>query len=72
MTEEEARTKWCPMVRFAANEEDSAANRWPSLDKPVVTMTPDESMCIASDCMMWVWSDATYEGATGKCGLIAR
>ena len=39
MTEEEAKTKWCPMVR-AGNE--AGCNRQDASDK-----------CIASGCMMW-------------------
>jgi len=42
MTEEEAKTKWCPMVRPGRNrnfiDEKDAFN---------------DSLCIGSDCMMW-------------------
>ena len=51
MTEQEARTKWCPMARVSTysvgNPAESAANR---TDEG----TPyPASRCIASDCMMW-------------------
>jgi len=53
MTEQEARTKWCPMARVSTysvgNPAESAANR---TDEG----TPyPASRCIASDCMMWRW-----------------
>ncbi len=69
MTEQEARTKWCPMARVSTysvgNPAESAANR---TDEG----TPyPASRCIASDCMMWRWEeDHTYTGKhDGSCGL---
>jgi hypothetical protein len=57
MTEEEARKKWCPMVRFNA----TGANRWTFADCPddweaKDRENPDMARCIASDCMMWRWN----------------
>ena len=47
MTEDEAMTKWCPMVRHtAANNEVYQTNRGEH---------PDMVNCIASGCMMWQW-----------------
>jgi len=48
MTEEEARTKWCPMVRIT----------WyptPAPETSISGWNRDEinTNCIASDCMMW-------------------
>ena len=45
MTEDEAKTKWCPMIRWtsAQNGLDSFENRGANC------------MCITSDCMMWRW-----------------
>jgi len=75
MTEEEAKTKWCPMSR-EDNEEGGAYNRF--------TGKPDEyTLCLASGCMCWVWdngqidtlgrlpSDATEPRVIkhGHCGL---
>ena len=54
MTEEEAKTKWCPMVRtglvagMAVNHH--AGSR---LDAPPQGDVHDETRCVASDCMMW-------------------
>ena len=71
MTEEEARTKWCPQIRWTSSDkyDDSFDNRGANC------------MCIASDCMMWVETDnesyptdndfeePKYYPA-GHCGLI--
>lgn len=48
MTEEEARKKWCPHVRFAMHEGDGAgaANRADVGFK-------DWNTCLGSDCMAW-------------------
>ena len=60
MTEQEAKTKWCPMIRSSAGIESNCA-----------TNTYDESYthpsCIASDCMMWRWTDSPH--TKGYCGL---
>lgn len=65
MTEEEAKTKWCPMTRigFVMNAPDdtyvaATGNRITSLD--------DECNCIASDCMLGCDLDGNW---LGKCGL---
>ena len=47
MTEQEARTKWCPMVRIGRN-------RYISLPD----ILSDKCKCIASGCMMWRWVPA--------------
>ena len=49
MTEEEAKTKWCPMVRLEGQYEgETACNRSYSGD------IADAAKCIASNCMMWI------------------
>ena len=73
MTEEEAKTKWCPMIRFTSAQSglDSFENRGSAC------------MCIASDCMMWQTTDnETFPTAPGEkeieskpagyCGLARR
>ena len=73
MTEEEAKTKWCPHKRIDSYEGNSNYNIHSNGGMAVVTN------CIASDCMMWVADiDVTYkmEQATyktldsGRCGLV--
>lgn len=71
MTEQEAKTKWCPNVRVLLLGNSFVANR--------LGCTRDEAYkCIASECMMWRWSsvgafvngkyDDNYP-AEGYCGL---
>lgn len=70
MTEDEAKTKWCPMVRCDEMHNRGQANR------------PDGSYnCIASGCMMWRWDKNeirhpdsgrvvdTKNADTGYCGV---
>ena len=73
MTEEEAKTKWCPMVRLSVGHDDYkeshvAVNRWNGYASALY------SKCIASDCMMWVTDaqsikDLERWGRQGRCGL---
>jgi len=46
MTEDEARKKWCPMVRWTSHDGD---NRYA---EPFENRGAN-CMCIASECMMW-------------------
>lgn len=79
MTEEQARSKWCPMNRASAGDGESNID-----NRPVEHVKGDDggwrltglfhqsARCIASDCMAWRWSaDAReIEGrALGACGL---
>jgi hypothetical protein len=54
MTEQEARTKWCPMVRIAVFS--TSVNR---------IKNSDSTHCIASGCMMW----RPLPWQSGYCGL---
>ena len=81
MTEDEAKTKWCPMVRHEGDENGSFNRGNPGdeindHDKNRGTLCN----CIASDCMMWVVDtpkgSSRSEGMTvnstheyGHCGL---
>ena len=49
LTEDEAKTKWCPEVRFA----DTASNGIISNRD----MGVRHEYCIASQCMAWCWDD---------------
>ena len=58
MKEEEARTKWCPMVRVNSVENQTPHNRVALPDntiRPAMT-----SLCIASECMLWRWKKEKY------------
>lgn len=65
MTEDEAKTKWCPMVRITATKGyEDVDNRGQALG---------DYQCIASDCMMWRLitgeSGLPIDGERGYCGL---
>jgi len=69
MTEEEAKTKWCPMVRFTgagtATDQEWATNRGGDYGAQAFK-------CIGSECMAWrgyyVMKD-TEKVHHGYCGL---
>jgi hypothetical protein len=48
MTEDEAKTKWCPMVRTGLTA-GMAVNHHVSGD------VDEQTRCKASECMMWRW-----------------
>ena len=63
MTEDEAKTKWCPFaVASHTDPRGIAGYARPDLGLPADTFT---HACIASDCMAWRSGD--YYG--GRCGL---
>lgn len=64
MTIQEARERWCPMVRYSAQGE-SAANRWLYTGK--MQENPEQACCIGPDCMLWRWIDSPH--TKGYCGL---
>jgi hypothetical protein len=65
LTEEEAKTKWCPEVRWP--DEQGTWNRMESMIKRWFGWSgkypyPDEACnCIASECMMWRQEHVRYE-----------
>lgn len=63
VTEEEAKTKWCPEVRTGLTA-GMAVNHHISGD------VHDETRCIASGCMMWRWlhHPGDSEKPAGFCG----
>lgn len=72
MTEDEAKTKWCPMVRTAYRDYINVGES-PELGLCTVNDKESEaSRCIASKCMMWRESSPLGSMATGPhgyCGL---
>ena len=50
MNEQEAKTKWCPMVRT----DDGAYNRQSERGGEFGVGIGNWNKCVASDCMMWV------------------
>lgn len=66
MTEAEAKTKWCPMVRPMGMYEDENAGQNRGQKGQLV----EGSFCIASDCMMWRESKNQKDfPGDGYCGL---
>ena len=60
MTEEEAKTKWCPFARVIVGQADGSHiatqppyNRFQRADDR--TAVPPASYCIGSACMAWRW-----------------
>lgn len=72
MTEDEAKQKWCPMVRFAPDSENGGML--------VLNQPQDTLKCVASDCMMWRldWAQRGIDYASGEiptkgyCGLAGK
>jgi len=56
MTEDEAKTKWCPMSRVQSG--DVAYNRYAGTPPDVF---PTNSRCLGSACMMWRWHQEKNE-----------
>lgn len=49
MTENEAKTKWCPMARVPDGR--SASNRY------IEGIAPSSASCLGSECACWVWNE---------------
>lgn len=68
-TVDEAKTKWCPMVRSAtlicATDYEQTAVGGAACNRAYAGDTYDLSLCMADGCMMWVWEGR----AEGRCGL---
>jgi len=66
MTVDEAKTKWCPMVRMSETVEDRNASNCTVCR----SRNPQFARCIGPECA--VWRLYTYNGAaggSGECGL---
>jgi len=73
ITEEEARKKWCPFVRYVPARKFSfgrivaAVNRW--IDSNDSQKNPNMCCCIASECMAWEWAMEQHEYAETESKL---
>lgn len=72
MTEDEAKTKWCPFARFTSASNSPSSNRWrKSLpeDEPYA-LNPVPCRCIGHACMAWRWqpllADDAFVAAVAK------
>lgn len=52
-TEDEAKTKWCPLSRVTAMFGDAAVNR--NSNHYGMSLTSSGTNCIGSKCMFWQW-----------------
>lgn len=60
MREEDAKTKWCPMVRFHNGADNDVYSN-------MLDGRNDFPYCSGSECMMWRYIDE--ESKSGYCGL---
>ncbi len=77
MTEEEAKTKWCPHKRVAIVSEDlsecTPAHNQVEFDaRPELGKYAVHYRCIGSACMAWRWLDDEPGCEAGFCGLASR
>jgi len=63
MTEDEAKTKWCPWARVRGGE-----SRFSSYREGIghISLPHSGTHCLGSGCMAWRWSE--LESRTGHCG----
>lgn len=66
MKEEEAKKKWCPMVRYEGGYATFNRGEKDSLNRPDISNI-QVCNCIASACMLWKWFDSNK--TQGRCGL---
>lgn len=66
MTEDEAKTKWCPKAMVPMRSGDSSRNR--GLTGNGDTFLPEGTLCIASECMAWRETSTQH----GYCGIAGR
>lgn len=70
MTEQEAKTKWCPMARVEILGEGCSANRLPDYESLNGEMVRDASAnCLGSGCMVWCNGHASGKGYCGLAGI---
>lgn len=78
MTEDEAKSKWCPFARglIRSGTNMVAGNRIDNIE------TDPKATCIGADCMAWRWTDYEWTGnpsmperaggVNGHCGLAGK
>lgn len=66
MTEEEAKTKWCPFVRTIGEDDPGTVNRWTLDEGGVPNPFGGTNFCIGSACMAYRIDhvDIKNDGAT--------
>jgi hypothetical protein len=75
LTEAEAKTKWCPHVRYLSvfRDEDGKRETAGCFNRGYDDTGLDRSLCIGDACMMWrwhePWTSSTEEGVGGDLVL---
>ena len=71
MTEEEARTKWCPMIHSMPRILFSESIDEDTYQKTIKAREGEQRkyLCIASGCMAWRWNGKHNFDYIGYCGL---
>jgi len=76
MTEEEAKTKWCPFARSRSIEYGKSQNLMGYTTYMAYNHDVPTTTCIASECMAWreIHYDPKYEvkDRCGYCGLAGK
>lgn len=78
MTEEDAKTKWCPFVRHQSLEEYGASNRAGKFNDDGVGYDSDNiwNKCVGSACMAWrtehFIDEKRMPDVRGYCGLAGK
>lgn len=69
MTENDAKSKWCPMARTTFAEYPPGNRDFSHGQGGIaVNANPEYARCIASECACWVW-DGNNSFVIGHCGL---
>lgn len=63
MTEDEAKTKWCPFVRYLATFRNDAGKLEAAgcFNRGGADSGLENARCIASECMAWQFNEIEYE-----------
>ena len=71
MTEDEAKTKWCPFVRIDFNQGIAWNNRASNSEIPDNNKI---ATCLGSECMAWRWEphERVPGDDEGYCGLAGK
>jgi len=61
MTENEAKTKWCPFIRVTVTPNDDCWQGNMLTNRGNIPAVNENLQCIGSECMAWEWQDC-YDG----------
>lgn len=71
MTEEEAKTKWCPFANVVVANDIPG---YPAVNRTTMGSADSSCLCIASACAAWRWDypPDNRNGPHGHCGLAGK